>query len=237
MLEMTEGGHTYIFHRNESADTYVCGLDSDVADSKYINFKERVTLVTTVAQNKQKKIKAAAIARTYQNNLGPCSDGELIKLISRGKLDNNKVVAQDVIRALDNWGPSLANLKGKTVSHKAQLQEEIATFTNQFKAAQIMFVDLMFVNRVPYLISVFKPLEYVAITKLIKKDIKTLLTATFSHMNIIRKHGLKVELCRVDGESAMSIEWFRSKISAEGTIMDTTGAGEAGSVVRSESVV
>ena len=70
MLEMTEGGHTYIFHRNESADTYVCGLDSDVADSKYINFKERVTLVTTVAQNKQKKMKAAAIARTYQNNLG-----------------------------------------------------------------------------------------------------------------------------------------------------------------------
>ena len=50
-------------------------------------------------------------------------------------------------------------------------------------------------------------------------------------MNIIRKHGLKVELCRVDGESAMSIAWFRSKISAEGTIMDTTGAGEAGGVV------
>ena len=79
-----------------------------------------MTLVTTVAQNKQKyshrEIKAAAIARTYQI-LGPCSDGQLIKLISRGKLDNNRVVAQDVIRALDIWGPSLANIKGKTVSH------------------------------------------------------------------------------------------------------------------------
>ena len=117
---MTEGGRTYIFHRNVSTSKYVCNLDSDVADSKYINFEERVTLVTTVAQNKQKyrdrEIKAAAIARTYQNNLGPCSDGELIKLISRGKLDNYRVVAQDVIRALDIWGPSLANLQGQTVS-------------------------------------------------------------------------------------------------------------------------
>ena len=90
-------------------------------------------------------------------------------MISREKLDNNRVVAQDIIRALDIWGPSLANLKGKTVSHKAELQEEITTLTNQFKADQTIFVDLMFVNSVPYLISVFKPLEYVAVTKLVKK--------------------------------------------------------------------
>ena len=95
----------YIFHWNVSTNTYVCNLDSDVADSKYINFLERVTLVTTVAENNQKyshrDVKAAAIARTYQNNLGPCSDGELIKVISRGKLNNHRVVAQDVKRALD----------------------------------------------------------------------------------------------------------------------------------------
>ena len=63
-----------------------------------------------------------------------------------------------------------------------------------------MYVDLTFVNSVTYLISVFKPLEYVAVSKLIKKDINTLLTPTISHMNIIRKHGMKVVLCRVDGE-------------------------------------
>ena len=123
-------------------------------------------------------------------------------------------------------------LKGKTVSHKAELQEEITTLTNQFKADQTMLVDLIFVNNVPYSISVFKPLEYVAVTKLVKKDINTLLTATINHINIIRKHGIIVVLCWVDGESAMSTEWFQSKISAEGIILDTTGAGEAVSVVK-----
>ena len=234
LVQVTEGCDTYIFKRDINTNTYICDLDKDVCDGKYINSKENNILVATVAQNKKKyshrQIKAAAIARTYQNNLGPCSEGELIKLISRGKLDNNRVVAQDVIRALDIWGPSLSNLKGKTVSHKAELQDEIAIL-HDIQADQTMFVDLMFVNSIPYLISVFKPLEYVAVTKLLKKDIHTLLTTTISHMNIVRKHNLKVPLIRVDGESAMRTDWFVSKISAEGTILDTTGAGEAVSVV------
>ena len=109
-------------------------------------------------------------------------------------------------------GPFLANLKGKIVSHKAELQEEITTLTKQFKADQTMFVDLLFVNNVPYLISVFKQLEYVAVTKSVKKVINTLLTATINHINIIRKHGIKVVLCRVDGESAMSTEKISPKL-------------------------
>ena len=38
-------------------------------------------------------------------------------------------------------------------------------------------------------------------------------------------------MLRVDGESAISTEWFHSKINAEGIILDTTGAGEAITVV------
>ena len=38
-------------------------------------------------------------------------------------------------------------------------------------------------------------------------------------------------MLRVDGESAISTEWFHSKINAEGIILDTTGAGEAVTVV------
>ena len=84
-------------------------------------------------------------------------------------LENNRIVAQDVIRAYDIWGPALANLKGETTSHKSELQEEISVLNAQLKVDQIMFVDLMFVNSILYLISVFKPLEYVSVSKLAKK--------------------------------------------------------------------
>ena len=86
---MTEGSYTYILKRDINTNTYICDLDKDVFDEIYLNSKENNILVATVAQNKKKyshrQIKAAAIVRTYQNNLGPCSDGELINLISRGK--------------------------------------------------------------------------------------------------------------------------------------------------------
>ena len=38
-------------------------------------------------------------------------------------------------------------------------------------------------------------------------------------------------MIRVDGESAISTDLFNSKISAEGIILDTAGAGEAVTVV------
>ena len=94
-----------------------------------------------------------------------------------------------------------------------------------------MSVDLLFVNTVPYLISVFKPLDYVAVDKLVKKNVSSLLNTVISQMNNIKRHGLNITICRVDGESAISTEYFNSRISATGTILDTTGAGEAVSVV------
>ena len=103
------------------------------------------------------------------------------------------------------------------------MKDEIAIL-HDIQAVQTMFVDLMFVNSIPCLISVFKLLEYAAVTKLLNKDIHTLLTTTISHINIVRKRNFKVPLIRVDGESAISTDWFASKISAEVTILDTTEA-------------
>lgn len=75
----------------------------------------------------------------------------------RGKPDNNRVVAEESTRALDIWGPSLPHLQGEIISHKAEIQDEIATLNKQIKADQTMLADLIFVNSLPYLIIAFKP--------------------------------------------------------------------------------
>ena len=59
------------------------------------------------------------MARKYQNNLEPFTDGELIKLVTRVKLDNNRVVALKTYMV-----PIIKQLKWKG-SHRAGLQEEI----------------------------------------------------------------------------------------------------------------
>jgi hypothetical protein len=85
----------------------------------------------------------------------------------QGKLNNGKISAQDVARALDIYGPDLGSSKGKTTSRKPQLEEESEIINLQFES-QTMYLDLMFANGESFIISVTKPLEYVLVTKLSK---------------------------------------------------------------------
>ena len=74
-----------------------------MTDSNTVTGRHIVALVSSVTDNMKKdsarEVKQAALARRYQINLGPCSSTDLIKPITQGKLDNNRIVAQDIIRA------------------------------------------------------------------------------------------------------------------------------------------
>lgn len=75
------------------------------------------------------------------------------------------------------------------------------------------------------------PLEYVIVKKLSKRDKWSLWGSLESYIYHITKHGLKIKLIRVDGEGATQTEWFESRISELGIVLDIIGAGEAVSVV------
>jgi hypothetical protein len=94
-----------------------------------------------------------------------------------------------------------------------------------------MYVDLMFVNGLPFLIAVVNPLEYVMVNKLSKWDNWTLWRSMESNINHITKYGLKMKMLPVDGESVINTELFESRIAALGIILDTTGAGEAVAII------
>jgi hypothetical protein len=89
---------TAIRSRDAYSNIYFCDLDTIVTTNKTL-------LVTTVSDKKKKysarQIKQADLAREYQRKLGYASPGQLIKMIGQGKLNNGKISAQDVVRALD----------------------------------------------------------------------------------------------------------------------------------------
>ena len=122
ILQMSDRGCCYYFYRDKLSNIYACDLNTMVS-------KPKSMLVTTVSERMSKythrQIKHAELAREYKRKLGYASTGQLIKLISQGKLANCDVRAQDVVRALDIWGPDLGSLKGKTPSHKAQIEDEL----------------------------------------------------------------------------------------------------------------
>ena len=200
-LQMVEGECCYYFHRDKKHNIYMCNLNTMVS-------RPKLMLVTTV-EDKMKKytvrqIKQAELAREYQRKLGYSSPGQLIKLIGQGKLVKGDVTSQDVLRALDIWGPDLGNLKGKTTSHQAQIEEEQPVSDNLQDKNQIMYIDIMFVNGNPFLIAVVKPLEYVMVNKLTKRDNLTLWTSLESDIRHITKYGFSMDLVRVDGKGAIN---------------------------------
>mmetsp|Transcript_24890 Transcript_24890/g.23867 ORF Transcript_24890/g.23867 Transcript_24890/m.23867 type:complete len:381 (-) Transcript_24890:655-1797(-) len=127
-----------------------CMREADVAtgvrNNVCVGETKKVSICSlTVRENKLRYTKRqnaqADTAREYQRKLGYSTEQQLIKLISRNKLKNNKITSQDVMRSMDIYGPSLRGLKGKTTSHKSPIQAEIELVRSTVQADQSMFSD------------------------------------------------------------------------------------------------
>ena len=195
-VRMSKSGPVYRFVHDQSTNIYLCDLDRNVI-YKNVSIDES-NMVLTVRYKKKlytaRQVKSAELAREYQRKLGYASPGQLIKLIGQGKLDKSVITAQDVVRALDIFGPDLGSLKGKTTSHKSELEEEVPAVVDRQFLNQIMYIDLMFVNSIPYLISVTNPLDYVMICKLSRKNKSSIWMNLESNIHHITKYGFKITM-------------------------------------------
>ena len=152
-------------------------------------------------------------------------------MISEGNLTNSKVTARDVYRAIDIWGPDVGSLKGKTTSHQAKIEEKLPVTGRKHETEQMMYIDIMFVNQIPYLVMVLQSIEFLFVSKLAKRDEKTLWNSLKTAIASTTKFKFGIKMIRVDGEGGINTKWFHNKVGLRGIILDTTGAGEAVAVV------
>lgn len=206
-LQVNNLDNVYIFTRHPVHNIYFCDID----------MKETDVLVTTVSDKiklySKREVAQAQEARDLQIKLGLASDQSLLKMISRGKIHGTDVVQQDVRRALDIWGQCIGNLKGKTTMTKSPIEEQsdpIEEPTGVLRD-QIWYIDLLFINGDPYLLSYFDPLEYPIVSKLENKTEWTLLRELKAHLVTIIRRGFKITSMRVDGESGIDTKWAKGK--------------------------
>lgn len=231
IIRVSQFQPAYIFRRDFITGMYIYRTDEEV-DAVFNLPGGAASLAVTVDDRMRKyskrEVARAEEARELQRKFFFLSDGSLEDLLRRSKIKNTNVTARDVAIAKDIWGPSLGVLKGKSTSSKGKpiiRGERIRTVQQK---QQMMHVDLMFVNNIPYLISVMDPIEYVQITRLKAKDDWTIWRVLEYHMRFAERFGLSISLVRVDDESAISSEFFQSKL---GEKLDIGGAGTAVPVV------
>ena len=221
----------YVFRRDHETGMYIYRTgenNEEIFDLPGGVASLAVTVEDRMNKYSRREIERAEEARELQRKFFFLSDGSLEDLLRRGKIKNTKVSARDVAIAKDVWGPSLGVLKGKSTSSKGKpimRGERIRTVQQKH---QILHMDLMFVNEIPYLISVMDPIEYVQINRLKGKDDWTIWRGVEQHIRFAERFALSISLVRVDDESAVASDFFQSKL---GERLDIGGAGTAVPVV------
>ena len=214
-IQPVRGGKVYIFARDKDSNLYLC------------NVSRRARVATNTVRDQMKmytrrEVAQAEKARAYQKRIAVITEEDMIKMLAKGKVRNIDVNAEDVARGLKIWGQDLASLKGKTTAHKAPVvvPEYIDSKKLLARKAQVLYVDIMFVNGRAYLIGVFKTLDYVEVKKLRDKSNKELERALKVILRYVQRKGFEVTVIRSDGESAIESEYLRQHIDIP---IDTSG--------------
>ena len=181
---------------------YVCNVSYLLLGTNDYN----IALVTTVTENEshftKREVKAARAARDLKRVLGYASDHELLDLIKTG-IKDSPVDEVDVHRAHQIYGKDLGEVKGKTVRRKAGVVK-VSSVPRPIQMAQSLHVDIIFIEGIPFLISVSKPLGYTMINHLVSRGLSAVSKALYQHINAYKVERFAIEYILSDGEGAIA---------------------------------
>jgi hypothetical protein len=128
-------------------------------------------------------------------------------MILRGATKNIPVTAQDLRRADIIHGPAIGAVKGKT--HKVKLERVIVeTIPKEISMNVRLHVDIMFVEGIPFLVSVSEPTGVTGVNHLGygkgARSTPVVTKALLQHINKYRSHGFQVIEVLTDGEGAVA---------------------------------
>ena len=220
-VQLIEGGDTYIFRRRLNIYIHNLRDKSDIIRSERIH-------VTTVEQNKahftQHEVRRAEQARDFTRRMANPSNAIVKSMVRSGRMTGIPFVQRDIDNAEFIWGRSLANIKGKSTTHKA-INVEVERIERPINISQVFMVDVMFVEKIPFLVSVTKPVNLLQINKLKSRTVGNIFHQIKKQLSVYRSRGFQVSKVRCDPESGLVA--LRPLLGNDGYDMDVTGQEEA----------
>jgi len=154
----------------------------------------------------------AALARKAQNIMMFPTDRTLNKIVDRNLLANCPIRRQDIMAADHLFGKNVNALKGKTVYRQGKpvSGRSDGVPPNILKRCQriTMSMDIMFINKIPFLITVSRGLRFGTVEVLKNRQIPTVVAALRNVIRAYRRRGFRVVECHVDPEFQVLQEHF-----------------------------
>ena len=177
----------------ENADAFVSIDDVDDA----------IDTITKSKNNFSKRDQSKAMrVRRFQHVAAHPSDDTLIYSAMTNGIKNNPITKKDVNMALDMLGKSKYSVQGKTVRHQPDAvdTQEISVPTKilDYYSSVTLSIDVMHVNKVPFLISVSEHIHYGTIKALDSMKIPVLELEIQRIIKLYAVRGFHVKFILVD---------------------------------------
>jgi hypothetical protein len=202
-----QDGTKRIFQQSKRGLYY---LDTQAAGVALINTAEdpEVALINTVEDNKSNftnnDYSRALVARTTQNIIGRPSDRDYIEIVETKQLAECPVTRRDIKIAGAIFGPDRGTLQGKTVRQGAARVETTltdipASIMSHYREV-VLGGDIMFVNRLPFFMTISRSLKFGTAESLKNQKDKTILISIKQVKSIYAKRGFKITHMLMDGQ-------------------------------------
>ena len=160
-------------------------------------------------------------ARTIQKRIGRPSTKRYMELANKNRILNCDVTGQDIMNAEDIFGPDVGSLKGKTVRTTSEMVRSGVlvpipmTIMDHYQKV-ILCVDVMKVNKMPFLVTISRALKFGTVAWLKNAKADTILRHITDVHKIYVKRGFILEIVEVDGQ----FEPLRGKLAEMGVTLN-----------------
>jgi hypothetical protein len=167
-----------------------------------------MALVNTVEHNKSsynnRDYSLAVLARKIQRLIGRPSTCQYQSIVDNNMLPNCPIDRRDIKAAKDIFGPDVGSLKGKTVRRPVLLIKtkliDIPLKVMQLYHDVTIACDIMFVNRIPFFVTISCHLCFNTAEMITDQKHPTLLNAIKQVHNIYTQRGFRLTIALMDGQ-------------------------------------
>ena len=209
MYEVTyEPGRCYTVHMPDKDVRFVRRNKLYIADfSEWLDpdYEECYAMLSLMTAEERehmytrKEVRRALQAKEFIKNAGYPSRNEAVHLVRDGNINNVPVSVKDVATYYDIYGPMVEAVRGKTTNKKVRFfQGDADDALREQRVMQSLISDVMFMKKLPFLVTVASPLELTISSSLSSQTMNSLGQALQVQINLLRSRGFDTNLVIVD---------------------------------------
>ena len=201
---------------NDSDEPIIFVQDEDIYSTNLNDLSHTTIAVASISENKTKfsasEIERAQLVRTISERLAFESDSGLAKAVREGSILNLPINLEDISNAQRIFGKDSRTMKGKSVNQPRSIVEH--RINKCPEKIQQLVIDIMYVNRDPYLISISVPMGLTMVDSLgaydqnTSKSSKILINVILQQIKLYKSEGFIINKIICDNEPGIKTNQF-----------------------------